>query len=383
LANPSLIKDNDDLKKFFEKEKAQIKITDEFELECLISSDKEFGFRYIDRKHSKGNNQVGWGDTERANYNKRRGKAKKDELLKIALAKIIKDLDLPELAKEQVLGRGFVTTFYRIVTSSSAWQTFGYDLSESGDLKCSDPDFKDKLKVIILNVLNKQDFNGSKIDSRYLNKNKAIEGYLQSVKKEEIQKIESEIQKNTTEDMYGEKRFSTQKTSSTRCNPKSTSRLYLIPKTCIFQISEPKINNIYRELRDDLLLDDSNRAVPNAVGVLFRVFLEISLDYLLHKEGQDPGPNDTINVKITKVVNILKDKGGVEEAQLKAINKVGSSTNSSTNSDLLSIENFHQYVHSYKEQPTSSALKLKWDNLQEFFELLWKYINTSSSKKKI
>ena len=81
------------------------------------------------------------------------------------------------------------------------------------------------------------------------------------------------------------------------------------------------------------------------------------------------------------MVAIFKSKNIADEKKLKSIKKVASSRNSSTNSDLLSIENFHQYVHSYKEQPTSSALKLKWDNLQEFFEILWSYLENKNQPK--
>ena len=379
LLNPNLTKDAG-LKAFFEKLKGQISISENSQLECLITNNKEQGLRYIDRKHANSNNEVGWGDTERAHYNKRRGNAKKDELFKIALAKIIKDLDLPEQVKEQVLGHGYVTTFYRIINSSPAWQVFGLKLNDKDELEYEDVQFLKKLKVVILNVLGQEDFAGNKINSRSLNKNEEIENYLKSIKREDFSKVKSEIKKNTNTDIFGKETITVAKKGIKKSNPKSTIRSYLIPKTCILQISETKINNIYRELKDDLLLDDTNKAVPNAVGVLFRVFLEISLDYVLDKDGQTVGPNETINSKIPKVVTILKSKGGAIENQMKAINKVASSTNSSTNTDLLSIENFHQYVHSYKAQPTSSDLKLKWDNLQEFFVLLWDY-NHNRQKK--
>jgi hypothetical protein len=67
-----------------------------------------------------------------------------------------------------------------------------------------------------------------------------------------------------------------------------------------------KINNIYRELKEDLLLDRQKKAVPNAVGVLFRVFLEISLDYYANVHGKHFTQNDKIGSKIAWVVAELK-----------------------------------------------------------------------------
>jgi len=65
--------------------------------------------------------------------------------------------------------------------------------------------------------------------------------------------------------------------TSAKSLPKSTSRKHLIPKDFELLIKQRKINNIFRELRDDLVLDDSRKATPNAIAVLFRVFLEASL----------------------------------------------------------------------------------------------------------
>lgn len=381
LSNPDLTSDGS-LRDFFNKLKARVNVNENLLLECLVTENIEQGLRYIDRKHANGNYEIGWGDTERAHYNVRRGNAKKNELFKIAIAKMVKELDIPEEMKEEVLGPGNVTNFYRIIESSPAWDLFGFELEDDENLKVKDGDFNKKLKVIILNVLQKKDLHGRPIDSRSLNKNSEKEQYLKSIQVDDFEKAEKEIEQNKRQNIFGEESVVIMKDNGKRSNPKSVIRKHLIPKTCILQISETKINNIYRELRDDLLLDDTKQSVPNAVGVLFRVFLEISIDFFLEKEGRSPKPEDTINVKINNMLVIFKSKNIADDKQLKSINKVASSSNSSTNSDLLSIENFHQYVHSYKEQPTSSALKLKWDNLQEFFEILWGYLEKKNQSKK-
>ena len=157
------------------------------------------------------------------------------------------------------------------------------------------------------------------------------------------------------------------KKKSKKSLPKSSDRNTLIPYDCNMIIYERKINNIFCELKDDLLIDDSNKAVPNAVGVLFRVFLEISLDHYAKVNQNGFKKNDTINKKISWVVKHLISKG-YEKSKFNNINKVGSAKKENT---YLSIENFHEYVHSTTTQPSSSELKAKWDNLQEFFEILW------------
>ncbi len=277
LNNPKLT-DNTKLQNKLTGLKSKIKIDDNFKLECLVSKDKDQCLRYINRKHLRGNNEVSWGDNKRAHHNARGGNANQKELFKVAITKIIKDIDLPEELKEQVLGHGFVTTFWRLVEQKPAWDTFGFSLNESGELEITDKDFKDKLRVIIFDVLQKDKHNG-KLFSR-LNI-KGIKDYLEQISKDDYKRVADEIKKQTKTDLFGTELtvVSTSGNSMPISIPKSSLRDYLIPKTCMLQIHETKINNIYCELKNDLLIDDSKKAVPNAAGILFRVFLEISLDH--------------------------------------------------------------------------------------------------------
>lgn len=366
LHNPALT-NNIRLKSIFLELKNKININENFVVECLITKDKEQGFRYIDRKHLRGNNEVSWGDNERAHHNARRGTANQKELLKVEITKLIKELDFPEELKEKVLGPGYVTTFWRMLEQSPSHSIFGFAWDKNGILKIEDKEFKEKLKVIIFNVLQNDKFN-NKLFSR-LNV-KEIKDYLKQISLEDSKKVMDKIKKQTTKNLFGKETIHAIPLNK-KSNPKSSLRDYLIPKTCILQIQPVKINNIYCELRNDLLLNDSKNAVPNAVGVLFRVFLEISLDYYAKKNGYEFKKTDTISQKIPWVITSLKAKGHNEKI-FNNINKVGSSEKEKS---YLSIHNFHEYIHSGTTQPTSSELKAKWDNLQEFFEILWQTLN--------
>ena len=367
LLNDPGLAPNDALKKKFQKLKQEIDINDDLSFDCLVTENKSEGFRFIERKHVNGNNEVSWGEQERTNHSVRRGNASKKEEFKAAIAKIVKDLDIPDNLKEQVLGHGYVTNFWRIIDSSAARKEYGFNLKDNGELEIIDPDFSNKLKIIILNVLTKEDFSGNKIDSRSLNKHEEREKYIKSIQKDDFKKVDTAIQENTADNLFGEKEINILSTKNkTKLIPKSTTRSYLIPKTCRLNISEPKINNIFRELRDNLLIDDSNNSVPNAVGVLFRVFLETSIDYFWRKKGVQFTDSVKLAGKITKVCDYMEQKGMADKKQLKNIRTVATDPN-----NLLSIQNFHGYVHSYNTQPTPSDLKLKWDNLEYFFTILW------------
>lgn len=351
----------------FKELKSRININAKFELECLTTGNKLEGLRYIDRKHANNNFEVSWGEQERTNHKVRRGIANKKELFKVSIAKIIKSLNIPGKMKEQILGPGYITTFWRIIDSSPSWKKYEFNQNEKYDLLIKYKDFNDELKVIILNVLQNIDFAGNKVDSRSLNKNKDIEKYLFSIKKGDYEKVKSEIENKTKVNLFNQTVTDVTETGKIIINPKSTDRQHLIPKTCRLDIQEKKINNIYRELRDDLILAE----VPNAVGVLFRVFLETSIDHFADQKKINliyPGDNPMkLKEKIKTVASFMEKKGIATKQQLLNIRTVATNKGS-----ILSIESFHRYVHSYKYLPDPEDLKTKWDNLEDFFEILWK-----------
>ena len=357
LNNPELT-DDVGLKKKLNTLRTGININSNFKLECLVTQDIELGFRYIDRKHLKANNEVPWGDNERAHHKSRRGSAGRREKLKVAITKRIGDLDIPEEWKEKVLGRGFVTTFWRLIESEIFQDLFGLEL-EGDELKVGHGEFDEKLKVVICDVIGKKK-PGGKLFSR-LNVSE-IKNYVEQISESDYERVAGEIKTQTVNKLNS--------TIPMRdIIPKSSIRKYLIPEKCELQIKKAtRINDIYCELRNDLRLDNSNKSVPNAVGVLFRVFLEVSLDYYAEMNGHEFKKRNTIRQKISWVVKNLENKE-YDKKKFRNINRVGSSEG------YLSIDNFHEYVHSHTTEPTSSELKGQWNNLQEFFEILWEDLN--------
>lgn len=339
-----------------------------FLVDCIVSINMSDCQQYVERKHMNGNNEVNWGEQERTHYNYRIGKANNKEKFKAEVAKTIKQLDMPDLFKEQVLGVWCVTNLRRIIDSSVARDEYGISIDVDGNLKINDPDFSRKLKIIIWNVLEKKDFQGNKLNSRTLNSNTQIKEYLKSITLQDEKRVDQEIINSKTVGIFWDHTIKIQKNKRyNKIYPKSTSRCYLIPKTCMLNIENPpKINNIYRELRDNLLLDDTKNATPNAVAVLFRVFLETSLDFFWEKKNWKTfNKNEKMSSKVSKITDFMEREAIATKAQLTAIKRVVANNN-----HFLSINDFHSYVHSYKTQPTSSDLKVTWDNLEEFFNIL-------------
>jgi hypothetical protein len=387
LLDPSLTK-NPTLNKLFEELKKHTKIKDSFKLESNVTSIKEEGLRFVDRKHNRGNNEVGWGEPERRNFAVRRSHGKSKDVLRVELANAVKKLALPEVVKEAVLGRGLITTFYRIVDSAAARSKLGYEVSPSGSIKIKNQKiFNDYLKVIVFNVWSKKSLKGAGVDSRSLNKLPAITAYVKGLRADTA-KVDSEIKKVTKKNLFGEEVILASP-RSTGSKQVSVLRKYLIDSS--MYIADKRINDIYDELRKKLEVD----ITPNAVAVLFRVFMECSIDCYIEKNKIALKDKTGLDGKILKAVDHLEDaialrrlaeqgikrpteddfKKAKEKVKFKSMRKVATKDNNS----MLSVTTFHDFVHDYKTSPISSELKKHWDNLDSFFAALW---DAMSKKKK-
>ncbi|NTF69773.1 hypothetical protein [Rhizobium rhizogenes] len=161
--------------------------------------------------------------------------------------------------------------------------------------------------------------------------------------------------------------------SSAASNPgskkKSPSRgPALIPRTCVLRVTNTKVAEVTKELRTLPV-----KTYPHAISVLFRVFLELSVDEYLKRHG--------INLTVTVTGGRVTDKKlakKVEEAvqhmvstgapskELTGITKALSDKHNPLHPDTL-----HAYVHNAFFSPTERDLTVSWDNAQPFFERLW------------
>lgn len=150
-------------------------------------------------------------------------------------------------------------------------------------------------------------------------------------------------------------------------NPKERKRL--IPKSCGLKISNPKVNAIYHELTD---LDVTKHT--NAVAVLLRVFIELSVDSYIEEHTLASTPSAAksgmnFQNKINIVANHLESKKLADAAICKGIKAAIKDSN-----DILGIDTWHAYVHNNRFSPKASNLNITWDNMQDFMVILWNNI---------
>jgi hypothetical protein len=155
------------------------------------------------------------------------------------------------------------------------------------------------------------------------------------------------------------------KPAAKKSNPSSYAkppRRQLIPRSCKLSVGVRKIENIVFELRE-LNLEKT----PTAVAVLFRVFIELTMDAYAKKckiSGFNPD-KDNLENKVLKIADYLQQHG-MSKNELHSFRRVAGNAQSP-----LYVERLHKFVHSQSSMPTASELRTGWDEVQEVFEKIW------------
>ncbi|MEZ4796157.1 MAG: hypothetical protein R2785_03205 [Flavobacteriaceae bacterium] len=368
LSNPELT-ESISLKNYIHELKNEINIDENFLLECLVTKDKELGLEYIDRKHAKGNNEVNWQEPERRNYNLRRGNGTINDTITNGINNIVKGLDLPERMKEDILGKGHVTTFYRAITTTPAKKKYMYRITEDGELKVDNINFEDELKVVIYQLLNKSDFEGNKLNSRTLNKTENIESFIQKINPKDAKKVEIEIQKNTSENLFGGKTINIGnnniKISRDKISSKNTPTGLFYREDVPFRIDSSSLKILYEELKNIPV-----KTYPNATHDLLRSFLECSLAFYLkkNKHYDKISKSNSHNPKLGEMLAYIINKKCKEINDNNLI-----STLKSIKSDYekpYSLERMHMINHNENFVSVERDVRAAWSKLEPLFKII-------------
>lgn len=337
LNNPSLTQ-NVELREFFHKLKDDFsnKIPDS--VSCVVFENEEDARHWILLEHTGKNQGVGvdpWGPEQQHRFSENASKA----------IQIFDFADSNNIDRQKVK-----TTNLERILGIYGCNAIGISFV-NGVIQYNKP--KAKVKENIENIFEKMSESNFKVGDIYTKE--IIEEWIG-----DTLGIDKDSKKTTTTNQTSTSKKDTKKTT------KSIRRKNLIPEDCDLEIQPSKIRDIYVELKEDLVLD-GRKATPNAVGVLFRVFLEVSINHYLDKKGIAFSFRTKLKEKIDKVANHMVTNNIATVNQVKYVRN----TANRKSSNILSIENFHEYVHSNNIRPIPGDLKAYWDNSQEFFEILW------------
>lgn len=153
--------------------------------------------------------------------------------------------------------------------------------------------------------------------------------------------------------------------SSTKSKSLLKERETLIPKDCILQITDARLSKINKELRRIEV-----NSYENAVGVLFRVFIELSIDTYIDKYPINKlTPDNKLRQKVIDVSLHMEQNGIANKNELKGIRSAVNNQH-----DILSMDTFNAYVHNRHLSPIAKNLITSWDNIQIFIIKLWQSI---------
>jgi hypothetical protein len=255
------------------------------------------------------------------------------------------------------LGDVPITTVQRLLNDPRARKLLGVEL-KSGELISALPE-KEVLKGLtrIIRDAARGDLPVSRVDTK---EDRAA--YLESFSRDELPDTSTRAGEPGPVGMGAE---APEHSKPKRAVAPSRKRRVLIPRTCVLSIRGVKPNDIYHELRQLRL-----EGFPYAVGVLFRVFLELSVDhYILSNNLLDKAALDgaKLRAKLIRVADHLQESKAMTKRELTAVRRAADPQHFLASS----IDTLHSYVHEAHFAASPGDLKAAWNSLEPFFEKLW------------
>lgn len=139
---------------------------------------------------------------------------------------------------------------------------------------------------------------------------------------------------------------------------KPSQRVTLIPQKdygIVWPGRLQRHNSIWEELQFHLQL---NRH-PNAISVLFRVLLELSIENYIKQTNLTVNEGDKLGARLLKVGKDLKAKNKIDDKQLGVLSKFKHSEK------LVTADTLNRYVHSPNFAPSPEHLASLWDSLAD------------------
>jgi len=325
---------------------------------CILVADREAADHWIQLRHrgeQNGRGIVGWDGLAIARYEQRRGGGRTRAALQaIDLVKEKGRLDQDTLDR---LNNVPVTTVQRLLNDPEVRRSLGVTLNK-GALETTLPE-REVLKGLTRIV--RDAAHGQLPVSAVETKGHRAD----YIKKFPSSELPSATAPQSSPHPVGVGTAASTGTKIVRPIPPSTKRNTLIPHTCKIAIEESKSNNIYHELRKIHL-----KQYPFAISVLFRVFLELSIDhYITAQKLKTSTELDQMSMrgKLDAAALNLQNKSNMTKGQANLLRSFGN-----PNKFLAaSIDNFHAYVDDSHFSAGPSDLIAAWDSLEPFFKKFW------------
>ncbi|TJV02434.1 MAG: hypothetical protein E5Y12_20160 [Mesorhizobium sp.] len=362
LTNPAVMSGLDipaPMKRAFERLSATFKKSEVEPLPCFELSSREDGRYWLNLRHNIGHDGASVDNWK--TLAKRRFEGKPPSVQVLELVEERAGLTASEQAS--ITDRFPTSTLERLLENRAVRQELGLDFA-AGKLTTKLPanEIAKPLKKIVLDLATKR------VQVGKLMKTDNMLAYVGGLGADHLPDLSKAQGKVRSLDEIPVSEFS--KIKRARRKPDPSDRKELVPKGCPVNVTDNRIAEIYKELRT-LKVADSR----NAISVLIRVFLELSVDHFLETNGVnlhlpvDPKSGKKawkkLDKKLAETVDILI-RLGVPAAHFAPVTRSVSDKNSPMHTDL-----FHRYVHDRFQTPVTTDLIAAWNNAQPLFEKIW------------
>lgn len=323
---------------------------------------REDGRYWIELRHNgedDGRGVVGWKPIVAARFRK------KEPAIQ-AFDMVLEHGGFSEDDAEAIRSGFSLTTLRRLMDSKDVRAEIGL-IVKDGQLRTELPgdELIKPLRKIVIDIAEKN------VDSRRFNKTEPMLEYVRGFKKADKPDLSRKVAERPVEGIQKTEfaKAAASKKTSRQKPATSPVRLQVVPKNCRLNVTDNRIGEIYGELQS-LRLEGAR----NAIAVLLRVFLELSVDHFLENNGgslkfMPPGAQRErwkgLDKKLADVVDMLVSKG-VPKAYFTSVVRDLSQDSSPMHLDL-----FHRYVHDRYATPAVSDLTAAWDHAQPLFEKIW------------
>ena len=293
--------------------------------------------------------------------------------------KIACSLDLPEEVSKIVRNpREFnATTLQRFYVHKIGLDFLGIEFDDGINIKgkIDINEFTKGFKKIISDIATEE------IISRSLDRTKDIQEYIESFSKDEKPDLtkKGKFTTDTLLNIDNENKKASIKSTGRKTTKKTKPKPKgLIPKSVSCDVNNQRIQNIYDELRTLPVAK-----YPNAVSVLFRSLLEMSLSHYLSITGElSILINEEKEKRTKKGQKFRKDWHPTLSEMLKHLLKPGCKIIKNPNiikvinkflsekNELLSHDSLNYFVHNQFYSPNEESLRRFWNQLEGLFQII-------------
>jgi len=358
-------------------------------IQCSLLESRSAANLWIELKHTGQNGGAGrveWDGTATDAFREKQGATR--TVGRFMLDYIANDTDFDEELKSYAQSIK-ITNLTRLFGSSEAMNALGYRIVK-GKLELSHPPhvFRKGLEAVIFRFkeddINVGDIYDSTARQRFFSeriaradlpvsqsapisptKKNGFESDVSPSRKPQADEPEAPTIGENVESDSGEQEVR-EAGVRRRSVPASNLRKRLINFT--LKVSQPRINNIYLELKNKIDVTET----PNAGSVLFRVFLELSTDYALEKLKLNTkagvGKDAKLRLKIDTVVDKLLEQDFFDKKSAGDIKSLTRNTAFQPGT----VDALHRFIHG-PSHPVAKDINDIMDNWKPYFVAIWGY----------